>query len=126
LRTEDEKEEHRRARIRASIAGKKKLARTHTGACEAHGWGLRSLAFLGKSLLQLHHVIAGDEDEIVLLCPNHHAVADRLGNVNRGLPRGLDVHIGSVKNLLDVLRELDEDPQNWHATHQLPSTGDGR
>jgi hypothetical protein len=120
LRAKDEKEAHRGARIRASRSGKRKLSANQIGTCQAAGCGWRSPAFLGKPLTRLHHVVRGNEDEIVLLCPNHHSVADRLGKVDRGLPRDLNVQIGSVKELLEVLRDFDQDPQNWYRMHWVP------
>jgi hypothetical protein len=114
---EDKEEATRRARIRASLDGKKKLRDKNIDSCQACGW--KSPGFLGKTLLRLHHVVPGNEDILVLLCPNCHALADRIGNVDRGLPRRQIVKIASVDELLGSLRDLREKPDEWEKEHEL-------
>jgi hypothetical protein len=114
---EDKREATRRARIRASIDGKKKLRDTNIDSCQVCEW--KSPGFLGKTLLRLHHVFPGNEDHLVLLCPNCHALADRIGNVDRGLPCRLIVQIASVDELLASLRDLQGKPDEWEKEHEL-------
>jgi hypothetical protein len=52
---EDKEEATRRARIRASLDGKKKLRDKNIDSCQACGW--KSPGFLGKTLLRLHHLV---------------------------------------------------------------------
>lgn len=62
--------------------------------CAVCGWRPpRALADLGverrSSLLHLHHVVphscggSDDADNLVLLCPNHHAIAHQLGRIQQ-------------------------------------------
>jgi len=101
MNAEDGREAKRKARIYASLDGKKKFRAKNIDACQVCGW--KSPDFLGKTLLRLHHVFPGNEDHLILLCPNCHALADRLGNVDRGLPGRLIVRIASVDGLLAIL-----------------------
>jgi predicted HNH restriction endonuclease len=117
MNDEDEREAKRRARIYASLDGKKKLRAKNINACQVCGW--ESPDFLGKTLLRLHHVFPGNEDQLVLLCPNCHALADRLGNIDRGLPRRLTVQIASMEELLTSLRDLREKPDDWKSQHEI-------
>jgi hypothetical protein len=114
---EDEREAKRRVRIHASIDGKKKLLAKNINACQACGW--ESPDFLGKTLLRLHHVFPGNEDHLVLLCPNCHALADRLGNVDRGLPVRLTVQIATAEELLTSVRHLREKPREWESEYEI-------
>ena len=114
---EDKREAKRRARIRASTDGKKKLRDRNIDSCQVCDW--RSPSFLGGTLLRLHHLFPGREDHLVLLCPNCHALADRIGNVDRGLPCGLIVQIASVDELLASLRDLQGKPDELEKENQL-------
>jgi hypothetical protein len=116
MNDKDKREETRQARIRASIDGKKKLQDKDIDSCQVCEW--KSPGFLGKALLRLHHVFPGNEDHLVLLCPNCHALADRIGNVDRGLPRRLIVQIASVDELLHSLRDLRGKPDDWEKKHE--------
>jgi hypothetical protein len=117
MNVEDKREIARRARIRASIEGKKKLRNKNIDSCQVCAW--RSPDFLGKTLLRLHHVFPGKEDHLVLLCPTCHALADRIGNMDRGLPSRLTVQITSADELLASLRHLHGRPDEWEKEHDL-------
>jgi hypothetical protein len=113
----DKTEATRQARIRASIDGKKRLRDRNIESCQVCDW--KSPGFLGKTLLRLHHLFPGNEAHLVLLCPNCHALADRIGNVDRGLPSRLTVTIASVDELLASLRALQRKPDDWEKEHEL-------
>lgn len=97
-------------------------------ACEACGWrmpvGLARLDHVTKwrTLLHAHHVVpiawGGPDhpDNLVVLCPTHHAVAHALGRIRRNA-RGVRWWEGpqNREHLLHELKLLDGPPQGWDA-----------
>lgn len=71
-------------------------------------------------MLEAHHVLpvawggTDDDTNLVLLCPNHHAVADQLTAWKSGV---LDGPI-TKEELLDQLRLIDSDEAAWHKQNE--------
>lgn len=86
-------------------------------ACTVCGWSVPAAVRDSDTskAVHLHHVVpiasgGGDEaSNLVLLCPNHHTVAHRIGTLRNGLwfgPRDRE-------ELLSELRLLEQDPETW-------------
>ncbi len=88
-------------------------------ACESCGWSLPE--GLGASAVTAHHAIplaagGGDvEDNLVLLCPNHHAIAHRLWPLvgkKSAARKGYDGP-RSPAEVVEELRLFDADPEAY-------------
>jgi predicted restriction endonuclease len=94
--------------------------------CEICGWHAPEFLqeMLGRSCFAVnaHHVLpvacgGSDElDNLVLLCPNHHAIADLLsGRFNKGRGNKNNSFITDKAELIEMLRLIDDDPAAWQA-----------
>lgn len=93
-----------------------------TARCEVCGWEPPSLPNYPNSYsvmgLQIHHVLprrdGGDDSDanLILLCPNHHAVAHCIMPLWRS-SRGARVTGITRAHLLTALRLADKHPQGW-------------
>lgn len=69
----------------------------------------------GLNLLHAHHVVplacggSNDEENLVILCPNHHALAHRVGQQNGARWYGAP----TPNELVAELTALEEAPQDW-------------
>lgn len=102
---------------------KRELARDgYLLACEVCGWHLPASipsTTPSASPVTAHHVIpvaaGGEGGPLVLLCPNHHAVAHRLWHVRRGVYDGPR----EPAPLIAELRDFDSDPDGYMHRRQL-------
>ena len=107
----------RAGRVQAVKEHKHSLKREGALNCAACGWAAPA-ALVGRGgdmMVHAHHVVpvacGGSDDpaNIVPLCPNHHALAHRLGSQRRGVWYGAD----SITALLLELRLVETDPHEW-------------
>ena len=91
--------------------------------CEVCGWKPPNI-ILGvhttSNMLEVHHIIPincgglNEDRNATILCPNHHAVADRLGRHNaRGSRKAAYWGPRTKEDLIDTLRKIDADPEGW-------------
>lgn len=86
-------------------------------SCEVCGWSPPEVfrTRFGRRILHAHHVIplaSGGSDSrrnLVLLCPNHHAVAHRLGSQRQGIWYGAQTR----EDLLAELTVIHNNPSEW-------------
>lgn len=104
------------ARTAAARRHKRDEAAEGRAACEVCGWTApAALVSQPWELLNTHHVVpvaAGGSDEagnLVVLCPNHHAIAHRATFTRRGRYYGPRTRA----ELLAELREIDADADAW-------------
>ena len=98
--------------------------------CELCGWSPPRLlsdqaeSACGKKLiLAVHHILryseGGDEsdDNLILLCPNHHALADAVSQLWRSHTKRGDAHRYVAKptkhHLMTLLPLMEQHPQDW-------------
>lgn len=111
-----------RAAASTRAAYRRRAWRQDRFVCEVCGWTppvVLDPKGEGRGLC-VHHVVpvacgGSDEDEnLVLLCPNHHAIADNLGRTrSRGLEGNRYFGPRTREELLETLRRLDVDPDGW-------------
>lgn len=100
------------------------------GQCEVCGWRPPPLyPKIAHKLLNAHHVVhrsrggSTEADNLVTLCPNHHAIAHAL--TGRGTATATSFLPSQVtsKVLIVILREIDADPEGWiqNRNHQYVS-----
>lgn len=76
--------------------------------CEACGWGLKTL---WEGILHIHHIrpktMGGDDSAVnlILLCPNHHAVAHMFIRESKG---NESLSVSGKRSLVELLRKFDE------------------
>jgi hypothetical protein len=114
-------------RVRETTRNKRRrLAGMDAPACEVCGWRPPPDGVLpGKvSLLEAHHVVpvscggTHEEDNLVLLCPTCHALADRLGRRRRKDGEAVSFAPRTREALVSTLRHLRDDPEGWAREHQ--------
>jgi hypothetical protein len=98
--------------------------------CEACGWAppaVRTPNGRRDSMMELHHVLPSsyggsrDPENLVLLCPNHHAVAHAAWPLQQDRPdRPRLPWRGPADRaaILSELREIDADPAAWRSRRQ--------
>lgn len=96
-------------RTYAGFLYRKKRRAEGSFRCDVCAWAPPSVVTAG--VLEAHHVVpvrmggGHHHRNLVLLCPNHHRIADKLGPLD-----GRDALIAS-------LRLLDADPEAWALVH---------
>src|SRR5438552_2296496 len=94
---------------------RKKLDREGRLRCEVCGWAPSEYLlkfFVHGRLIQIHHLLpiscggTDDEENLLILCPNHHAIADAFGMVLA--KRGESPELRTRQGLIDFLRRLDD------------------
>ncbi len=93
------------------------------GQCEVCGWHPPKLyPSIAVKLLNAHHVVhrsRGGEteaDNLVTLCPNHHAIAHALTGRGKTTDASFLPSQVTRESLLAILREIDTDPDGWIQT----------
>jgi excisionase family DNA binding protein len=77
--------------------------------------------FITGKLLNAHHVVhrsrggPTDDDNLVTLCPNHHAIAHALTGGGKTTATSLLPTPVTGKTLLNAMRDIDTDPDGWTA-----------
>ena len=86
--------------------------------CEACGWQEpAAISRRYRSVVQAHHVIpvacggSDADDNLVLLCPNHHAIAHRVGQVTSGTGRKRYHGPQTKAELLGLLAQIELAPE---------------
>jgi len=116
--------EYEAAKVRIGSNEKFKREFFHEGRalCWVCGWRPPAFLWNGRTwnALHCHHVIPtccegpNKKSNLVVLCPNHHAIAHRLGRNRRD---GRWVYFGpkTPDELIRTLKEIDQDPRAWEA-----------
>lgn len=97
--------------------------------CAVCGWGFNMTPFRGSyqwsSSIHFHHIIpasAGglhDDSNIIVLCPNHHRVADMITG------KGKNVVIWTRQDLISALIAIDSEKEAWWAYYTCETSGRG-
>ena len=125
--TDAQIEEKRKRQVERACAVRKhkaNLRRSGQVKCQICDWQAPDFlqAMFGRSsfAVNLHHVLpvaCGGTDEpenLVLLCPNHHAIADILsGRFNKGRGNKINSFITDKIELIEMLSLIDSDPVKW-------------
>lgn len=105
---------------------KKDLRQQGQTKCEICGWSapdyLQNMSGRSNFTVNLHHVLptasggAEEPENLILLCPNHHAIADLLsGRFNKGRGSKINSFITDKAELIEMLHLIDSDPIKWEA-----------
>jgi len=128
--TPDTTRQKRRTRRESKVAGRFKSARWRAGTARCDSCGWQPPVMLGSvrtgrlfRMLHAHHVLplcAGGKDHecnLVLLCPNHHAIAHALGTLARVTRKRIRQWTGpkDPEALLNELRWVEHDFDRWVA-----------
>ena len=96
--------------------------RLKKGKCEVCGWRPPPLyPKITHKLLNAHHVVhrsrggPTEEDNLLTLCPNHHAIAHALTGGAKTTATSLLPSPVTSEALVDAMRAIDADPDGWIA-----------